>query len=314
MEWVVIRAAVAGVVNVRLAHAVESFPVPYVSGQHRPGALSVRLSGTGWTGATTLQALGAAVTFATYVGADALGTLAVQGLRSQGWYGPATLVCEEQPRSLILYDRAGTRAGTTDLRSVRALRYPPELFGSLLDDANHDVALLNSTAFTQSLIEVAVDRRVPIATDLHRIADIDYAPKQDWMRAATTISCSHENLPHGPRAWIEALWQRFGTPIALVGCGSDGALLGVREGRTIWHVAASTPRPVRYTSAAGDTLLAAFVHRHHALGDPVLAARYAVLAAGWKVGGTPDEEFRLAATELAALGEQQGLPTVRRLR
>jgi acarbose 7IV-phosphotransferase len=308
------RVAVAGVVNVRLAHAVEAFPVPFVSGQHRPGGLSVRLSGTGWTGATTLRALGSAVTFATYVGADELGTLAVQGLRARGWYGPATLVCAEQPRALVLYDRAGTRAGTTDLRSVAALRYPPDLFGSLLDDDRPDVAMLNSTEFTRALVDVAVGRRVPIATDLHRISDIGYPPKQDWLRAAAIVACSHENLPSGPRAWIEALWRRFGTPIALVGCGPDGAMVGVHEDRAIWHVPASTPRGVRYTSGAGDTLLAAFVHHHQALGDPVRAARYAVVAAGWKVGGTPDEEFGLSGAELAELAGSHGLPRARRLR
>jgi sugar/nucleoside kinase (ribokinase family) len=100
----------------------------------------------------------------------------------------------------------------------------------------------------------------------------------------------------------------------LVGCGSEGALVGVHEARAIWHVAPSTPRGVYYTSGAGDTLLAAFVHHHLALGDPVLAARYAVLAAGWNVGGTPDEEFRLSAAELVALGEKHGRPAVRRLR
>jgi acarbose 7IV-phosphotransferase len=308
------RIALAGVVNVRLAHAVESFPVPFVSSQHRRGGLSVRLSGTGWTGSTTLRALGSEVTFATYVGADELGTLAVQGLRSRGWYGPWTLVCSEQPRSLVLYDRAGTRSGTTDLRSVAALRYPPELFDSLLDRVRPEIAMLNSTEFTRALVEVAVDRRVPIATDLHRIRDIGFPPKQDWMRAAAIIACSHENLPNGPRAWIESLWRRFATPVALVGCGPGGAVIGVREDRTIWHVPAATPRGVRYTSGAGDTLLAAFVHHHQVLGDPVRAARYAVLAAGWKVGGTPDEEFGLSDAELAALAGVHGLPPARGLR
>ncbi|HEV7652397.1 MAG TPA: hypothetical protein VGP26_29940 [Actinophytocola sp.] len=224
------------------------------------------------------------------------------------------MVCDEQPRSLVLYDRDGSRAGNTDLRSLHGLRYPPEWFGSLLDDERCDIALLNSTAFTRSLIDVVVRRGVPIATDLHRIADVCYPPKQDWMRAATVLSCSHESLPHGPRAWIEAVWRRFATPITLVGCGPDGALVGMRDGRAIWHIAASTPRGVRYTSGAGDTLLAAFVHHYQALGDPVLAAQYAVLAAGWNVGGGPEEEFRLSAADVAALGEEYGKPVVRRLR
>jgi len=309
-----IRVAVAGVVNVRLAHAVGSFPVPFVSSQHRPGGLSVRLSGTGWTGATTLRALGSAVTFATYVGADELGMLAAQGLRARGWYGPGTLVCPEQPRSLVLYDRDGTRSGTTDLRSVATLRYPPEVFGSLLDQARPDVAMLNSTEFTRALIDVAVGRRVPVATDLHRIRDIGYPRKQDWLHVATIVACSHENLSDGPEAWIEALWRRFGTPVVLVGCGPGGAMVGVRENRAIWHVSASVPRGVRYTSGAGDTLLAAFVHHHQVVGDAVRAARYAVLAAGWKVGGTPDEEFGLSGAKLAGLAGAHGLPRARRLR
>jgi sugar/nucleoside kinase (ribokinase family) len=66
---------------------------------------------------------------------------------------------------------------------------------------------------------------------------------------------------------------------------------------------------VRYLSGAGDTLLAGFVH-HYVRSDPVTAARSAVLAAGWKVGGHPDEEFALTAAELAGLG----LPKVARLR
>jgi len=308
------RVAVAGVVSVRLAHAVDAFPVPLVSSQHRPGGLSVRLSGVGWTGATTLRALGSDVAFATFVGADDLGLLAAQGLRARGWYGAATLVCSEQPRSLVLYDRDGTRSGTSDLRSLSAQRYPPEVFGALLDESRCDAVLLNSTEFTRELIEIAVDRRVPIATDVHRIFDIGYPRKQDWLRAATVVACSHELLPRGPRAWVEALWRRFDTPIALVGCGPDGALVGVARGRRIWHVAASTPRGVRYVSGAGDTLLAAFVHHHCTLGDPVTAARYAVLAAGWKVGGDPDDEFVLSAAELADLASTHGLPAVTRLR
>lgn len=305
---------VAGVVNVRLAHAVDAFPVPLVSGQHRTNGLSVRLSGTGWTGATTLRALGASVTFATYVGSDPLGVLATEGLRRRGWYGPATQVCAEQPRALVLYDRDGTRSNTTDLRSLPTLRYPPELFGRLIEETGCEVALVNSTAFTRSLVEVAVERRVPVATDLHRNTSLDNPHKQDWIRAATILACSHERLPHGPYAWIEALWRRFGTPLALVGCAGDGAVLGVRRDRSLWRIAPATPRGVRYTSGAGDTLLAAFVQRWHDLGDPVLAARHAVLAAGWKVGGRPDDEFDLSVAGLTALEEVHGLPAACRLR
>jgi acarbose 7IV-phosphotransferase len=38
-----------------------------------------------------------------------------------------------------------------------------------------------------------------------------------------------------------------------------------------------------------------------ALGDPLVAVRAAVLCAGWKVGGTPDEEPGIARRQLAEL-------------
>jgi sugar/nucleoside kinase (ribokinase family) len=308
------RVFVAGVVNVRLTRQVPSFPVPLVSSQVVTGGLGVRLAGAGWTAATVLHALGADVRLATYVGADPLGLLVEHGLRTRGWYDRGIQVCAEQPRALTLYDAAGTRCGTTDLRAMWDLRYPAGLFGSLLDEQGTEVVLMASVGFTRPLIEVTVERRVPIATDMQCVISADYPRKQDWLRAATIVSCSHERLRGGPSAWIEALWRRFATPVALVGCGADGALVAVHDGRRIWHVAAATPRGVRFVGGAGDTMLATFVHRYFEHGEPVAALRDAVLAAGWLVGGGPDYEFDLSAGRLAELGARHGLPDVRRIR
>ena len=69
------RVVVAGVVNVRAARRFESFPIRFTPSTFDPGGISIRLSGTGWTVARTMQKLGTDVTFATYVGADDLGRL-----------------------------------------------------------------------------------------------------------------------------------------------------------------------------------------------------------------------------------------------
>jgi sugar/nucleoside kinase (ribokinase family) len=146
-----------------------------------------------------------------------------------------------------------------------------------------------------------VARGIPIATDLHLVDVVGNRYNLDWLRAAHVVACSHEKLAGSPEDWIRVVWQTFGTEIVLVGCGADGAMLGVRADQRIWHVPASTPRGVRYASGAGDTLLGAFTHHYVALGDPVAAARSAVLCAGWKVGGTPDEEPGITHQRLAAL-------------
>lgn len=305
------QLVVAGIVSVRLACQVDGFPVAFSSGDSR--RLSVQLGGTGWTAATTLRALGSDVAFATFVGADPLGLLTVEGLRTRGWLGEGTQVCDEQPRGLVVYDDAGTRRSITDMWSTRTVHYPTSVFDTLIRD-DCDAVLLSSVGFNQALIEVAVGRGVPIATDMHLIRDLDHPGSQPWLRAATVLACSHEQLPCAPGAWVEAIWSRYPTPIVLVGCGSEGVVLGIHEDRAIWHVPAATPRGVRFTAGAGDTLLAAFVHHQRALGDSVAAVRYAVLAAGWKIGGTPNEEFGLTDAELAELAGQHGLPLARRVR
>lgn len=308
------RIIVAGVVNVRVAHQVDAFPVPFLSSQRRRDGISVRLSGTGWTIACTAQRLGSDPIFATYVGADSLGQLAIQGLQERGLYGPTTLVCDAQPRALVLYDRDGRRANTSDLRSVPDLRYPVDVFASAMDSwpACH-AAVLTNVGFTRSLIPAAVDRGIPIASDLHLVCDIEDIKNRDWMRVAHILACSHERLPVPPETWIRLLWQRFATEITLVGCGADGAVLGVRSARAIWRIPSLTPRGVTYTSGAGDTLLASFVHHYVTLGDPVAAAQHAVLTAGWKVGAHPDDEVGITSTDLRELRRLHGLPLAQRM-
>lgn len=308
------RVVVAGVVNVRVARACETFPVPFAPSTFDPDGISIRLSGTGWTVARTLQRLGTEVTFATYVGADELGQFAVQGVARRGLYGPTTLVCGSQPRAMVLYDRSGRRASATDLRSTPDLRYPVGLFESALNASPCAAVVLTNIGFTRPLIGVAQRHGIPIATDLHLVESVDSEYNRDWMAAARVLACSHERLPDSPESWVRQLWQRFGTELVLVGCGADGAVVGVRPARRIWRVPACTPRGLRYTSGAGDTLLASFVHHWVASGDALTAVRHAVLTAGWKVGASPDDDPGVPGARLAELIRRIGLPSAVRLR
>lgn len=308
------RVVVAGVVNVRAALRCAQFPPPLPTNSFDPGGISIRLSGTGWTVARTLQRLGSDVLFGTYVGADELGRLARDGLVRRGLSGATTLTCPAQPRAVVLYGRDGARANAIDLRSTPDLCYPVDVLATALDGGpRYDMAVLTNIGFTRSLIPLAVERNLPIATDLHLVADIDSAHDRDWMAAAHVLACSHEKLPTSAEGWVRAVWGRYGSDIVLVGCGAGGAVVGVRATHRIWHVAATTPRGLRYTSGAGDTLLAAFVHHYLALGDPLDATRHAVLAAGWKVGGDPDEEPGVRADRLTELKAAEGLPASTRL-
>ncbi|MET0236894.1 MAG: carbohydrate kinase family protein [Kibdelosporangium sp.] len=305
------RVVVAGVVNIRSALAVDRFPVSFVSSRRQPEAISMRLSGSGFVVARTLQDLGVDVGFVTYVGTDALGLLVINGLQETGLYGPGVLRSGVQPRSVVLYDKTGARASTTDLRTAPSLRYPLDVFEALVV-GGCDLAVLTNIGFTRPLIRSAVAMGIPIATDLHVVADIGKPHNQDWMRAARILACSHEQLPVPAEEWARRLWRVYGTEISLIGCGDQGAVLGVRG--SVWRIRAVTPRGVRYTSGAGDTLLGSFVHHYLSSGDPVLATRWAVLSAGWRIGRSPDDLDGLSAGMLTRLVADHGLPQVSRLR
>ncbi|HJP73874.1 MAG TPA: carbohydrate kinase family protein [Pseudonocardiaceae bacterium] len=295
------RIAVAGAVTICVSRQVPRFPVPFVPSAVDNGGVTVAPGGTGWLVARTLQGLGDEVAFATYVGRDPLGALAVAALRAHGLYGPGTLRCATQPRAVLLYDEGGNRAGVSDLRATPRLRYPAERFPEGVD-----FAVLTNIEFTRSLIPVAVGRGVPFATDLHVVSGVESAHNREWMADAQVLACSHEGLPGSAEDWVRALWRGFGTAVVLVGCGAEGAVVGVDGG--IWRVPASTPRGVRCQYGAGDTLLGSFVHHYVESGDAVDAARQAVLTAGWFIGARPERARPLSSAMLAALRGRHGLP------
>ncbi|MCG8919046.1 carbohydrate kinase family protein [Actinokineospora sp. PR83] len=304
---------VAGVANVQMACPLTGGVAGLLSSRRLPGGLDVRVSGSGFTAARTARALGSRVALATYVGADRLGRVVEAELRAVGLHGPGARECDEQPRALVLYDDAGGRHNTTDLRSTPRLAYPATEFASLVDGHGCDLAVLGNIAFTRPLIPVLLERDIPFVTDVHLVDAVDSAHNRDWMATAHVLSCSHEGLPTTPGAWVRAVWSAHGTEVVVVGCGAGGAVVGVRAGRSVWRVRSSAPRGVRYTSGAGDTLVGAFAHHYAASGDPVDALRHAVLTAGWAVGGGPDEPRHPDAARLARLRARHGLPPVRRL-
>ncbi|HWC82778.1 MAG TPA: carbohydrate kinase family protein [Pseudonocardiaceae bacterium] len=307
------RVMVAGVVSVCVTRPVD-FRAELPASERLTGQISVRLASTGWTVARTLQALGSQVRFATYVGTDPLGYVVTQGIHAHDLAGPTVLACPVQPRTVVLHDRHGRTAGARDLRFVADQRYPAEVFAAALADSDCELAVLTNIGFTRPLIDVAANRGLPIATDLHLAADPRQPEHLDWMCAATVLAASHAGLTEPAESWISTLWQRFGTELVLLGCGAAGVLLGVRATGRIWQVDATTPRGLRYPNGAGDTLLGAFLHHYLGSGDPVSAVRHAALAAGWKVGGTPEEAAGVPASILAGLVATQGLPAAHRLR
>lgn len=302
------KIVVVGVTSLYMAVPVDEFPIDYQSTRF-PTWLRTGAAGSGCHIARTLQALGNDVRLCTVVGHDLPGTFIRAELCREGLLGPGTVDSHASTLGVVLVAADGQRMGQPYLATVNAVEYPAAVFCQSLRGA--DLAVLTNARFARPLLRHARRLGVPIAVDVHLIADVDDVYNKPWLEVADVIFCSHERLQETtPAGWIGQVFDRYpGCAIVGIGCGSAGCILGLRDGRLI-QVPAVAPRGVVSTAGAGDTLLASFIHGWLATGNPVRAIERAVLYAGWAVGDTFPCEATLTVEQLDTLDAACGIRAV----
>jgi sugar/nucleoside kinase (ribokinase family) len=292
------KIVVAGVASLYMAMPVDGFPVPFTSTRF-PDWMRAEVAGAGCHIASTLRWLGDDVRLCTLVGQDPPGIAIREALRAQGLMGTGIQLAPESSLGVVMVGPGGLRCGNPYLSAVNMIEYPAEVF--LREVRKADLAVLTNAAFVEPLLEPARRAGIPIAVDVHLIADTDDAYNQPWLEVADIIFCSHEKLSHSAEQWITDVFGRYpGCAIVAVGLGARGCLMGLRDGRTV-EIAAAAPRGVANTSGAGDALFSSFLHAWLATADPVIALGDAVLHAGWKVGDTFPGACSLTQAELDLL-------------
>jgi acarbose 7IV-phosphotransferase len=296
---------VSGLINIETTVRMDGFPIEYQPVRYPFFGVDATVSGVGYNVAKALVTLGEDVRFLSLIAPDAGGRRVREQLRADGL--PDGFVIEElaqTPRSAILYDPDGRRMINVDLKDIQERTYPAALFGAAA--AGVALAVLCNINFSRAMIAPLQARGVPIATDVHALADLDDGYDRDFMAAADILFMSDERLPCPPEEWLRRLWDRHGTRIAVIGLGARGALLGLRDEGHIEHVPAVQTRPVISTIGAGDALFSAFVHAYHRGGDPLDALRRAVVFASWKIGVAGAADGFLDAAGLDALAAETG--------
>lgn len=296
---------VAGLINIETTLRVEGFPVEYAPVRYPFFAVRTTVSGVGYNVALALAALGEQVHFASLIGHDYGGESVRAALAAAGVADKLVATTLEQTaQSVILFEPGGQRAIFTDLKDIQEQPYPQELYEQGI--AGCKLAVLCNINFARPLLELTRRRGIPIATDVHAIADLDDTYNRDYMAAATLLFQSHERLPCSPEQWAQQLIERYHTPVVVIGLGGEGALLAVRDDGFLGRVPAVQLRPVVNTIGAGDALFSAFVYHYAHNNDPYEALRRAVLFAGYKVGGTGGADSLLNAADLEALWQECG--------
>ncbi|WP_030917560.1 carbohydrate kinase family protein [Streptosporangium amethystogenes] len=292
------KIVVAGVVSFYLSVGIAEFPLRYAP-TSSPRWLTGGVSGAAGHIARILKTLGDNVHLCTVVGRDPIGAGIAAELERAGLVSSGVIEGAESSAGLTLVTPDGRRMGFPHLAPVNQVGYPPELFDASAHGA--DLLVLTNAKFVRDLVGPAVRLDIPIAVDVHLIADLADEYNRPWLEAAQIVFCSHERLPDPPELWVAKMFDRYpGCRLVGIGLGGQGAILGTRDGQLI-RVEAVTPREVVNTSGAGDTLFATFLHVWQNTSDPVRALKAAVVHAGWKIGCWTPVTASLTCEELSLL-------------
>ncbi|MBN1919921.1 MAG: carbohydrate kinase family protein [Anaerolineae bacterium] len=293
------KILVAGLINIETTLRIEDFPVLYQPVRFPFWGVNTTVSGVGYNVARALTVLGDEARFLALIGRDGLGQLALQSLEADAIPRQHVLPALTQtPQSVILYDGSGQRAINVDLKDIQEQSYPWAEFESAL--AGCDLAALCNINFARPFLEATTARGIPIATDVHTIADLDDAYNRDFMAAADILFMSHEALPVAPEEWARRILKHFGPKIVVIGLGREGALLVERRPEALVRLPAVFTRPVVNSIGAGDALFSAFIHFYAYERNAYDALRKAVVFASYKIGETGAAAGLLTEAELLA--------------
>lgn len=303
------RIVVAGAVSYYLSVGVPDFPLHYAA-KCTPRWMAGGVAGAAGHIARVLGTLGDDVRLCTVVGRDAAGAEIRAELGRCGLLGPGVIDGGESSMGVALVAPDGSRLGLPHLRPVNGVAYPFGALGVAARDAG--LLVLTNAKFVRPLVGPADRLGVPIAVDVHLIADLADEYNRPWLQAAEIIFCSHELLPCPPEVWARRLLDRYPRcRLACVGMGAQGAVLATRDGHLL-RAEAVAPRGVVNTSGAGDALFATFLHVWLRSRDAARALRTAVLHAGWKIGHRLPVAASLTGVELAELEKSHPPSTVLR--
>lgn len=292
------KVLVSGLINVETAVAIDCFPIPYAPVHYAFWGVRSRVSGVGYNIAKALTTLGQPIRFLSMVGDDLAGEMVRQtAVRAGIPMADCLPRLGATAQSAVLYDSDGRRQIYVDPKDAQEQAYPPERFAAALAECH--LAVLGNVNWNRPFLAEAKAAGKLVATDVHAIHDLDDAYNQDYMAAADILFMSDERLPVAPEVWAEQVQARFGTPVLVIGLGSQGALLAVRKDNFMERITAVYTRPVVNSVGAGDALFSSFLHAYSQTSDPYAAIRQAVVFASYKIGESGAAEGFLTAPALA---------------
>ncbi|MBE0687321.1 MAG: carbohydrate kinase family protein [Anaerolineaceae bacterium] len=299
------KILVSGLINIETTLRIDQFPLIYFPVTFPFYGVQSTISGVGFNLAKALTILGDNVNFLSLIGKDFYEPIIRTECSTIG-VSDRYLLSElpQTAQSVIIYEKSGRRQIHTDLKDIQERQYPTDLFEQAISEC--DLCALCNINYNRHLLWVTHALGKTIATDVHAIQDLNDAYNLDFMALADILFLSHEQLTISPQAFIQALWDCFHNKIIVIGLGDQGAMLGLKETKSIIQIPAIQTRPILNTIGAGDALFSAFLHIYRTTGDPILSLQKAVLFASHKIGSIGAAEGLIDSQTLSVLYQQYG--------
>lgn len=251
------KILVSGLLNTETTTAVRGFPIPYYPIDYPFFGISTAPSGVAFNIAKALKTLGDEVRLASMTGADFASsyirdTLTKLGIGTEG----IQINLTQTPASVVLYDPEGKRQIYCDLKDIQEKSYDFTL--EILEDV--DVVVACNINFNRPLLHLARAAGKRIATDVHVLSNLYDEYNREFMECADILFLSDENIGADYQPFLYRLAEIYGNEIIVLGRGSKGAAMYLRETGRILEMPAVSAGQVVNTVGAGDALFSAFIH------------------------------------------------------
>ena len=271
---------VSGLLNTETTTAVRGFPINYYPIDYAFFGVNTAVSGVAFNLAKALRTLGDRVRLTSMTGSDFAADYIRHELRELD-IGTELVrsVLRQTPSSVVLYDPEGKRQIYCDLKDIQDTAYP---FDPAVLEGIDLVAACNIN-FNRPLLRLAKAAGKTIATDVHVLSDIHDEYNREFMEHADILFLSDEGARDGWREFMLALADTYPCRIIVMGRGSKGAAIYLRETGEIVTLPAASVGTVVNTVGAGDALFSSFLHFYAKGLSPVDALRRAQIFAAHKI-------------------------------
>ena len=275
------KILISGLVNTETTVRVRQFPIEYYPIDYPFFGVQTAVSGVAYNIALALTTLGDHVRLLSMCGQDFQAEYIKNELESKGIdtaYIRQNL--KETPSSVVLYDETGKRQIYCDLKDIQESTYG--FSDTQLADA--DLVVACNINFNRELLRKAKAMGKTIATDVHVLGNIFDEYNRDFMEAAEILFLSDEAVGENYHGFLMDLARMYNPKIIIMGRGSKGAAMYLREEDRIIEMPAVHVGAVVNTVGAGDALFSAFIHFYAQGLAPIDCLKRAQVFASAKIG------------------------------